>query len=70
MPMKTVPTGFAAEQAWNAAERSDRYQIRSAGLNGAWDASIPPGPTTAFECDIVYADGSFLVYPEGVQAGK
>lgn len=64
------PMEYGAEYGWDAAEGSDRYQIRSAGLNGAWDASIAPGPTTGFECDIVYADGSFLVYPDGVQAGK
>lgn len=25
------------------------------------------GPTTHFDCDIVYADGSFVQYPEGIQ---
>jgi type II secretory pathway pseudopilin PulG len=29
--------------------------------------SSPPGPTTNFDCDIVYADGKFVEYPEGVQ---
>lgn len=29
--------------------------------------SSPPGPTMNFDCDIVYSDGKFLEYPEGVQ---
>ncbi|MEA2162832.1 MAG: Type secretion system protein [Thermoanaerobaculia bacterium] len=27
----------------------------------------PPRPTTNFDCDIVYSNGNFLEYPEGVQ---
>ena len=27
----------------------------------------PPGATTNFDCDIVYANGKFEEYPEGVQ---
>ena len=27
------------------------------------------GPTTSFDCDIVYSGGSFVVWPEGTQAG-
>jgi general secretion pathway protein G len=30
-------------------------------------AAQPPGATTNFDCDIVYANGKFEEYPEGVQ---
>jgi hypothetical protein len=25
------------------------------------------GPTTNFDCDIIYSNGTFVQYPEGVQ---
>jgi type II secretory pathway pseudopilin PulG len=50
------------------------YIIASAGKDGQFEhddllayRSAPPGPATNFDCDIVYADGAFLEYPQGVQ---
>jgi hypothetical protein len=41
--------------------------IISAGKDGKFDSATLPGPTTQFDCDIVYSAGMFVVYPEGVQ---
>ena len=43
------------------------YAIRSYGKNAT---ANPPvcGATTNFDCDIVYSQGTFTSYPEGVQA--
>ena len=49
--------------------RAQNYMIVAKGKNGTEDTSTPEGPTTEFDCDIVYSGGSFICYPEGVQAG-
>ncbi|MEA2166185.1 MAG: ral secretion pathway protein [Thermoanaerobaculia bacterium] len=52
-------TGTAAQQ----------YFITSYGRDGKFgSASQAGGPTTNFDCDIIYSGGGFLQYPEGVQA--
>ena len=52
--------------AWAGAP-ADKYVIISGGADGNFDPTIPPGPTTNFDCDIVFSSGIFVVYPEGVQ---
>lgn len=47
-----------------------QYEIVSGGRNVTPDTSTPDGPTTNYDCDIVYSNGSFLVYPEGAQTGQ
>jgi type II secretion system protein G len=46
----------------------NEYGIESMGKDGI-DAgpTYTPGPTNAFDCDIVYSNGSFVAYPEGLQ---
>ena len=44
------------------------YQIRSYGRDGAPDGSFAGGGTNDFNADIVYSNGSFVQYPDGVQA--
>ena len=43
------------------------YQIRSYGRDGTPDTSLLGGGTNNFDNDIVYSNGSFVQYPEGVQ---
>lgn len=40
------------------------YAIRSAGRDGTFEASYVSGLTTDFDCDIVWADGAFISYPD------
>jgi type II secretion system protein G len=56
-----------ADAAWGAATPASRYQIASYGRNGTPEYSTPPGPTTSFDCDIVYENGQFLIWPDGTQ---
>jgi len=42
---------------------STHYMIRSAGGDGTFETTYVQGPTDDFDCDIVFADGSFVVYP-------
>lgn len=43
------------------------YTVRSYGKGAAADGSLPGGKTTSFAADIVFVDGQFTQWPEGVQ---
>ena len=45
------------------------YALRSLGRDGQMDSAqnYTVGPTHRFDCDIVYANGTFIAYPEGTQ---
>ncbi len=43
------------------------YVIASYGADGEADAGLPVGVTHSFDNDIVFVDGRFVKYPEGVQ---
>ena len=66
---------FYADQAWNVASPAQNYIVWSAAKNGdsagagGFDAtaSSPGGATTNFNNDIIFSNGVFLQYPEGVQ---
>ena len=46
---------------------AQQYSIVSMGKDGKAESTVNCGNTTNFDCDIVYSNGSFLQYPEGVQ---
>lgn len=64
------PWAISTTEQWGGQKRSHAYQI----VSGGRDATIVPtsdsGPTTNFDCDIVYQEGSFVLYPEGVQSAQ
>jgi Bacterial type II secretion system protein G. len=43
------------------------YSIRSKGKDGIKEKSPAGGATRNFDCDIIYSNGAFQQYPEGVQ---
>lgn len=55
------PIEFAVNPAGNS------YQVRSYGRDGIPDSPPPGGATFDFDCDIIYSNGSFTQYPEGIQ---
>lgn len=67
---------FYIDQPWNDSKAATNYIVWSAARNGdsagtnGWDASAssPGGATTNFNDDIVFSNGTFIQYPEGVQA--
>ena len=61
-----TPYAFAADQIFAASTAAQVYMIISYGKDGK-ASSYNGGATTAFDCDIVYSNGSFVQYPEGVQ---
>ena len=44
------------------------YLIRSYGRDGVPESAPAGGATTSFDCDIMYSNGVFAQYPDGVQA--
>ena len=77
--IKVVPTRdgwghqFEYECLTDETGKCTGYVILSGGKNGHPDDSMrelaahPRGATTNFDCDIVYSNGTFVEYPEGVQ---
>jgi type II secretion system protein G len=61
-----TPYTFASDQAFGNGTPSQTYLIRSYGKDGLPDTALG-GPTTQFDCDIMYQSGSFIQFPEGVQ---
>ena len=47
---------------------ANRYALVSAGRNGLFDGVAGTGgATTNFDCDIIYENGSFVQFPDGIQ---
>jgi type II secretion system protein G len=63
------PWEYRADQALSATgTAAQAYAILSYGRDGKPEGTRNGGPTTNFDCDIIYSGGGFLQYPEGVQA--
>lgn len=43
------------------------YAIISGGRDGSVSTTVYLGPFASFDCDIIFSNGAFLAYPEGVQ---
>jgi prepilin-type N-terminal cleavage/methylation domain-containing protein len=63
---------FAASQPLGSAIPSTVYGIRSRGRDNDADTAgvYLDGPTTRFDCDIIFSNGNFVVYPEGLIEDK
>jgi type II secretion system protein G len=67
--IKVLPPRDGWNTAWDYRVGTQTYAIISYGKDGVPQAATygTCGPTTNFDCDIVYSEGAFLIYPEGVQ---
>jgi general secretion pathway protein G len=66
--IKVLPPKDGWNTSWEYRISSQSYGIISYGKDQvAEGATYSCGPTTNFDCDIVYSEGSFLHYPDGVQ---
>lgn len=52
------------DAAWGDPHGATRYVIASPGRDGVYNPSQPVGASSGFDCDIVYSNGSFYMYPE------
>lgn len=62
-----TPYKTYTDQAWGSATaKAQKYAIVSAGHDLVIDGDPTTGPFTNFDCDIVYSNGTFLSYPDGL----
>jgi len=61
------PWQFGIDQPGGSKEPAQVYTIISTGKDGRRDRSWTLGATHDFDCDIIYSNGVFLQYPEGIQ---
>jgi type II secretion system protein G len=61
------PWGLGTDRSWGNTAPAQVYAIISYGKDATAQTSWNGGATTNFDCDIVYSNGTFLQYPEGVQ---
>jgi len=63
------PWVFSLDKTWGlpgASGAAQAYAIISYGKDGVFSGNLC-SVTTNFDCDIIYSNGTFLQYPEGVQ---
>jgi general secretion pathway protein G len=66
--IKVLPPNDGWNTGWEYRVSAQSYGVISYGKDSAKEgATYACGPTTNFDCDIVYSEGSFLRYPDGVQ---
>jgi type II secretion system protein G len=67
--IKSLPQRDGWGDDYTFGATTQEYGIRSAGKDNSYEASsYTIGPTTTFASDIVYSNGAFIRFPEGVQA--
>ncbi|HEX7708726.1 MAG TPA: prepilin-type N-terminal cleavage/methylation domain-containing protein [Thermoanaerobaculia bacterium] len=66
--IKAMPQVDAWGTAWELYGDANEYAVISLGKDGTADGSRPGGATGTFDSDIVFQNGSFTQYPEGVQS--
>jgi general secretion pathway protein G len=60
---------FYCNQSWGAGTIAQQYAIISPGRDGTFATAETLGALQNFDCDIIFANGSFLSYPEGASTG-
>ena len=71
--IKQLPVYDGWSVEFKQGSTTSSYAIRSTGADKADDSSNPTSANSAittgnFDCDIIYSDGTFVKYPEGVQS--
>ncbi len=68
--MKSVPQGDGWRTPFRVASESRFYTLGSCARDKISEGaltSFSSRTTTDMDCDIVYSNGSFVSYPEGIQ---
>ncbi|HJQ40419.1 MAG TPA: prepilin-type N-terminal cleavage/methylation domain-containing protein [Thermoanaerobaculia bacterium] len=66
--IKKLPVTDGWGNGYDIGSTQTQYSLESKGKDGAEDSNTTATVTTKFDCDIIFADGTFVVYPEGVQS--
>jgi type II secretory pathway pseudopilin PulG len=70
--IKQLPAVDGWTHPYRYAPLENGYRLVSAGSDGVFDqapAEYTRGTTNKFDCDIVYSNSEFVVYPAGDQGG-
>ncbi len=59
---------FFTDYGIGSPTAAKKYVIISGGRDQVISAAIFVGPFSSFDCDIVFANGAFIAYPDGIQA--
>jgi type II secretion system protein G len=67
--IKALPSEDGWSTSYNFMTDDDgaNYAVVSAGRNKTFETTIVIAGTTDFDCDIVYSNGAFVQYPNGLQ---
>jgi len=63
--IKNLPERDGWNHPFEMYDTKDAYAVRSLGKDGKRDAKLTTGTTSDFDCDIIFANGNFVEYPEG-----
>ena len=69
----TYIKGIPSQDGWNTPynfltdDPGANYAVISAGRDTTFQSTIVANSTTDFDCDIVYSNGVFVQYPNGLQ---
>jgi type II secretion system protein G len=70
--VKNVPVYDGWSNGIQVGSRVDSYSIQSMGADKTKNTTVTSSAsaitTQNFDCDIIFSDGSFVQYPEGVQS--
>ena len=58
---------YGLSSSWGNAIAAQGYMIESYGKDGKAEGTVVGGPTTNYDCDIIYSNGAFVQYAEGTQ---
>jgi general secretion pathway protein G len=70
--IKKIPTYDGWSKEFQVGKEAASYSIMSTGADGKPDytgnTAADAVTTNDFDCDIIFSEGNFVVYPEGVQS--
>ncbi len=68
MVLSTLPDldGWSRDILYQSSTSGSAYTVRSYGKDSFY-SSASSGRTSNFDCDIVYLNGGFVAWPEGIQ---
>ena len=61
------PFQYGVSVSWGNTVAAQSYMLESYGKDGNPETTPKTGPTTNYDCDIIYSNGAFIQYAEGVQ---
>jgi len=68
--VKSIPALDGWVQDFHVTSVTGQYTILSTGRDRTLGSAIVRGTTHNLDCDIIYSNGSFVQWPEGIQTGE